>query len=282
MLLRYVDAQLAFGSRAPGGTGHQRAGEWLDSMLRSRADTVILDDWTHVTSHGDALQLRNVLARFNPSADRRILYVAHWDTRPRADGRHSTDTTVAVPGANDGASGVALLLGVADALRAKPSTLGVDLLFADGEDFGSFDDSTETLLGSRRYARQIEASRRPAFAIVWDMVGDRDQDFVQEGFSLTAAPDLVQYVWTIAGNLGYGSRFLDKAGAALVDDHVPLQRAGIRAIDVIDLDYGPDNAWHHSPMDTRERLSSESLAIATHVATALIRQSERDKDLALP
>jgi glutaminyl-peptide cyclotransferase len=76
--------------------------------------------------------------------------------------------------------------------------------------------------------------------------------------------------------------FLRQGRADLVDDHVPLQRAGIRAIDVIDLDYGPDNAWHHSPLDTRERLSGESLAIATHVATALIRQSERDRSLALP
>src|SRR5262245_45223291 len=164
-LLRYVDAQLAFGPRAPGSDGHRRMAQWLDSMARARADDVTVDDWTHVTGTGDTLHLRNVLARFNPAADYRILYLAHWDPRPRADAKGSTDTLAPVLGANDGASGVALLLGVADALKAEPSAIGVDLLFADGEDYGSFHDTTETLLGSRRYARTARDAQAYRFAV---------------------------------------------------------------------------------------------------------------------
>lgn len=271
-LLAYVDAQLAFGPRIPGSDGHRQMGRWLDSILRARADSVLVDDWVHVTGRGDTLPLRNVLARFRPAETRRVLYVAHWDTRPRADAKTSSDTLAPVPGANDGASGVAVLLGVADALRAKGPSVGVDLLFVDGEDFGSFDDTTETLLGSRRYARRLPPGPPPAFAIVWDMVGDRDQRLLQEGWSLTAAPGLVERVWTLAASLGYGDRFVAKPDHAAIDDHVPLQQAGIAAIDIIDFEYGPANQWHHTPEDTRDKLSGESLAAAAHVATALLRR----------
>ncbi|HEU4649225.1 MAG TPA: M28 family peptidase [Gemmatimonadales bacterium] len=274
-LLAYVDTQLAFGPRIPGSDGHRRMGRWLDSLLRTRADTVLVDDWVHVTGRGDTLPLRNVLARFRPAAPRRVLYVAHWDTRPRADAKTSTDTLAPVPGANDGASGVALLLGVADALRASPPNVGVDLLFVDGEDFGSFDDSTETLLGSRRFARQLPPGSQPAFAIVWDMVGDREQRLLQEAWSLTAAPALVEQVWVRAAALGYGDRFVAKADRPAIDDHLPLQQAGIAAIDVIDFDYGPENRWHHTTEDTRDKLSGESLAVAAHVAMALLRGADR-------
>jgi glutaminyl-peptide cyclotransferase len=246
-------------------------GRWLDSLLRTRADTVLVDSWLHVTGGGDSLRLVNYLARFNPMADHRIVYLAHWDTRPLADGKYSTDSTAPVPGANDGGSGVAVLLGVADALQAVPPSVGVDLVFVDGEDYGSFQDTTETLLGSRRFAHGVSEGLRPAFAIVWDMVGDENQRFVQEGYSLSAAPDLVNRVWKLAAKLGYGARFPADAGHELIDDHVPLQRAGIRAIDVIDLEYGPDNRFHHTAQDTRAHVSGESLAVAAHLATALIR-----------
>jgi hypothetical protein len=159
-LLSYVDRQLAFGPRPPGSAGHAAMAAWLDSAARARADTVIPDDWTAVTSKGDSLRLHNVLASYRPDVPDRVLYVAHWDTRPRADAAASTDTTAPVMGANDGASGVALLLGVADALRARPAPVGVDLLFVDGEDWGDFNDTTETLLGARPRWTRCGAARR--------------------------------------------------------------------------------------------------------------------------
>ena len=113
----YIERQLEFGFRIPGTEGHARMATWLDSMARARADSVIVQRWTHVTAKGDSLPLQNVIARYNPAAEQRILFLAHWDTRPRADGPRSTDSSVAVTGANDGASGVALLLGVMDVLK---------------------------------------------------------------------------------------------------------------------------------------------------------------------
>ena len=123
--------------------------------MRQRADSVITQRWTHVTAKGDSLALQNVIARFNPGAEKRILFLAHWDTRPITDGKQSPDSTKKVMGANDGASGVALLLGVADVLKRAPPPpdLGVDLLFTDGEDYGDFDkEPTDVLIGARYYA----------------------------------------------------------------------------------------------------------------------------------
>jgi glutaminyl-peptide cyclotransferase len=271
-LVGYLDPQLAMGPRFPGSPGHQRMKAWLDSMVRVRADTVVIDDWTHVTSRQDTLSLRNLLARFRPNAPARLLFVAHWDTRPRADGPASSDTLAPVLGANDGASGVAILLGVADALHRQAPSVGVDLLFVDGEDFGSFADTTQTLLGARRYAQSVTTAQHPRFAIVWDMLGDRDLHLRPEGNSLLAAPDLVADIWALAIRLGYGDHFETTPGVPITDDQLPLQRAGIRAVDLIDLEYGPGNRWHHSPEDTRDKVSSRSLFIAAHLATALIRR----------
>ncbi|MEK6688773.1 MAG: M28 family peptidase, partial [Gemmatimonadota bacterium] len=147
----YVRTQLGFGPRIPGTESHRRAGDWLDSLLTARADTVVVQSWDHRTVSGSTVPLRNFIARFNPSAAARILLLAHWDTRPRADAAEADQAHLPVPGANDGASGVALLLGGADQLRLAPPAIGVDLLFVDGEDFGSFGDSgwPDVLIGSR-------------------------------------------------------------------------------------------------------------------------------------
>jgi glutaminyl-peptide cyclotransferase len=270
-LLAYVDRQLAFGPRPPGSPGHAAMAAWLDSAARARADTVIPDDWTAVTSKGDSLRLHNVLASFRPDLPERVLYVAHWDTRPRADAAASADTSAPVMGANDGASGVAVLLGVADALKARPAPVGVDLLFVDGEDYGDFNDSTETLLGARQFARRVRGAYQPRLAIVWDMVGDRDQRFVKEGASVTGVPARVESVWRCAARLGYREQFVDSVSQPIIDDHLPLQRVGLEAIDVIDLVYGPGNRWHHTTEDTRDKISGASLARAAHVASAMIR-----------
>src|SRR5512139_952606 len=133
--LEYVRTQLDFGPRIPGTEGHRRMAAWLDSLLRTRADSVVVQAWDHTAVDGAVLPMRNLIARFNPGATDRLLFFAHWDTRPRADAPGSPDSTRPVPGANDGASGVAVLLAMADALKASPPPIGVDLLFVDGEDY---------------------------------------------------------------------------------------------------------------------------------------------------
>jgi len=271
----YVQSQLGFGPRIPGTPGHQRMSAWLDSLLRTRADSVIAQRWVHRTARGDSLPLVNLLARFNPSASSRLLFLAHWDTRPRADGPTSRDTTLPVPGANDGGSGVAVLLGMADALKRAPPGIGVDLLFVDGEDFGDFGSNQDVLLGSRYYAEHLPAGAPPRFAVLLDMVGDKDLRILQEGLSLTGAPDVVDQVWSMAARIGHGDVFVGEQGISLTDDHVPLQQAGIRAIDLIDFTFGgDDNKWHHTPDDTIDKVSAASLQVVGDVTMALVRSAK--------
>jgi len=273
MALRYVETQLAFGPRIPGSEGHLRMAAWLDSLLRTRADLVVPQRWTHVTRQGVSLPLVNYLARFNPAAPTRLLFLAHWDTRPKADAAGSRDSTLPVPGANDGASGVAVLLAMADALKKSPPGVGVDLLFVDGEDYGSFDQGQDqdVLLGSRYYAAHQPSGPPPRYAVLFDMIGDKDLKIQREGSSVTGAPDVMEAVWSLARRLGYGNVFVDEDGIPITDDHTPLQEAGIRAIDLIDFDYGPGNKWHHTPDDVIDKVSAASLQIVGDVGMGLIR-----------
>lgn len=265
----YIEAQVGFGPRIPGTEAHRRMAEWLDSLLRQRADTLVVQRWEHVTTKGDTLPLSNFLARFNPAVEKRILFLAHWDSRPTADGPTSRDSTAPVPGANDGGSGVALLLGVADVLDRAPPGIGVDLLFVDGEDYGDFTGTPEdVLIGSRYYAAHQAPGAPPMYAVLFDLVADRELQIYQEGNSLVGAPEVVSLVWDTAKDLGYGGTFVSSPRHTLIDDHLELQKVGIRAIDVVDFDYP---AWH-TPYDTIDKVSRESLQIVGDVAMALVRR----------
>lgn len=264
--------QLAFGPRIPGSEGHRAMAAWLDSTTRAVADTVVVQRWQHVTGAGDSLPMFNLIASFNPAASKRVLYLAHWDTRPKADDPASRDTTAAVPGANDGASGVSILLGVMDALASNRPTIGVDLLFVDGEDYGDFvEPYTDVLIGSTWYATHLPAGNKPEFAVLWDMVGAADAQMPREGYGSIAAPSVVDRVWDIAERLGYGHIFVQTSGLSLIDDHKPLIDAGIRAIDVIGWPY----PYHHTPDDSFDKLSVETLAAVGNVAVAVIRDADR-------
>ena len=265
----YIQTQVGFGPRIPGSEAHRRMGNWLDSLLHQRADTVIVQSWRHVTAQGDTLPLRNFIARFNPSAEKRLLLLAHWDSRPKADSPRSRDSTQPVLGANDGGSGVAVLLGVADVLKRSPPAAGVDLLFVDGEDYGDFTkDSADVLIGSRYYGAHQLPGPRPLYAVLFDLVADKDLQIYQEGNSLVGAPEVVELVWDTAKDLGYGGYFIASPRHTLIDDHIQLQKAGIRAIDVVDFNYAP---WH-TPDDTIDKVSAASLQIVGDVAVALVRR----------
>jgi glutaminyl-peptide cyclotransferase len=266
----YLERQVAFGPRIPGTPAHERTGAWLDTLLRARADTVVVQAWAHRTAGGKDLLMRNFLARFRPEATERVLFLAHWDTRPISDGPNSRAPKAPVPGANDGASGVALLLGVADALKRQPPAVGVDLLFVDGEDYGRFADSVDVLIGSTYYAAHQPAGPRPRYAVLFDLIADRDLQVYQEGNSLVGAPDVVEQIWGIATSLGYGRYFIASPKYTLIDDHLELQKAGIRAIDVVDFDYP---SWH-TPDDTIDKVSAQSLQVVGDVAMAILRREK--------
>ena len=267
--MQYIQAQLDFGPRVPGTPAHRQTGDWIVQQMQQRADTVLVQSWTHITKDGDSLPLRNIFARFNPDAPQRILYLAHWDTRPISDAAGGSERAIPVPGANDGASGVALLIGIADALRQARPNVGVDLLFVDGEDFGDFGSDTDVLIGSRFFAEHLPTpDYRPLFGVLWDMIGDADLRIRQEGYSVQRAPEIVSRVWQTAADLGYHNVFVPTGGISVTDDHLPLLEAGLRVINVIDIDYPA----HHTPRDTFDKVSRESMQIVGDVALALIRR----------
>jgi hypothetical protein len=288
--LSYVQTQLAFGPRVPGTPAHRRTGDWIIAQMKSRADSVVVQSWTHVTAKGDTLPLRNILARINPSATQRVLYLTHWDTRPTADeDQNLGNRSLPIPGANDGASGVALLMGIADALKKTKPLYGVDLLFVDGEDYGSFNDynpdsaltkSYDVLIGSTYFANHLPSpDYRPIFGALFDMIGDKYLNIYQESNSVAAAPEVVSRVWSTADDLGYGKYFIAVNKGAVTDDHVPLLKRGLRVIDIIDDDYcangfhcdepGPENL-HHTMGDTFDKVSAKSLQVVGDVAVALV------------
>jgi glutaminyl-peptide cyclotransferase len=267
--LTYIERQMSFGPRIPNKPGHQQEADWLLTELRARADTVVVQDISHRLRNGEVLHLRNFFARFRPQATERVLFLAHWDTRPMADkSANLGQQRMPVPGANDGASGVAVLLGVADALKAKPPTIGVDLLFVDGEDYGDFADTNDVLIGSRWFAAHQPPGYQPLYAVLFDMVGDKDLQIFQEGQSVAFAPEVVQQVWRVAADRGHERQFIPNVKHTLTDDHVSLQKVGIHAIDVVDFDY----PYWHTTEDTLDKVSAESLQIVGDVAVSLIRQ----------
>lgn len=270
----HVKTQLDFGSRVPGTEAHHRAGDWIVAQMQRTADTVIVQRWNHVTARGDTLPLRNVFARFRPEAGERVLYVTHWDSRPVSDeASDPRQRELPVPGANDGAASVALLVALAEALDTIPPSVGVDLLFVDGEDYGDFGANQDVLIGSTYFANNLPVpGYQPLYGVLWDMIGDRDLRIPQELNSVRAAPEVVQRVWSVADELGYGHVFVPETGEAVTDDHIPLIAKGLRVIDVIDLDYksATGENYHHTPNDTLDKVSAASLQIVGDVALQLV------------
>jgi len=266
--LDYVHQQMAFGPRVPGTAAHRNAGDWIVAEMRQRADTVIVQSWTHVTADGKRLPMRNIIAKFNPAATTRVLYLAHWDSRPTAE--KAVDVAARsqpTPGANDGASGVAILMGVADALKARRVDIGVDLLFVDGEDWGDFDTDTDVLVGAKYFAANLPAGYSPTFGVLFDMVGEPNAQFLYESHSTRAAPEVVQRVWGVAQQIGHGAQFPTREWGPITDDHVPLIARGLKVINIIDIDY----AYHHTPDDTADKVSAVTLQVVGDVAMAVLR-----------
>lgn len=264
-----LEQQVGFGPRIPGSAGHRQQLEWMRAYLAERADTVIAQPFSHTTKGGETLHMTNLLARFQPELAERVLLVAHWDTRPRADeSRDPTERDLPVPGANDGASGTAVLFELAEMFRNQPPPIGVDLLLVDGEDYGPTTD--DMFLGARHFAANLPAGYAPLYGILLDMVGDREPRFLIEGFSNQYAPEVVRRVWEVARQKGYGDVFVDRETGAISDDHVPLNQGGIRTIDIIDFEYGPGNRYWHTPQDVPANTSAESLRIVGDVIAELI------------
>jgi len=263
----YLIKQVGFGPRNPGSEGHDACLDWLIEALRERADRV--EPHTFVIADpysGAPLQLTNIKASFRPDERIRVAFAAHWDTRPRADRDDSLVADTPIPGANDGASGVAVLLALADLLQVSAPSLGVDLLFFDGEDYGKEGDPENYLLGSRRFVSDFP-DYRPQALVLLDMVGKPDLRIPMEAWSLSRSRSLVNVVFNRALALGLDA-LEPVPGPAVLDDHIPFLEQGIAAVDLIDMDYP---AWHTLD-DTPENCSAESLGQIGRLLAALISE----------
>lgn len=287
--LGYVADHLKFGPRTPGTPAHDSAGAWIAAEMKKRTDSVTVQRWTQTTADGKKLPLQNILARFNPTSTQRVLYLTHWDTRPTADEDPNFGNRARpILGANDGASGVGLFLALGDVFKKTPPSVGVDLLFVDGEDWGKFDaDSAgnypDALFGSQYFADHLPSpDYKPLYGVLFDMIGDADLQIYQEANSVQQAPEVVSRVWRTAADLGYSNYFKNEAMQAIIDDHVPLLRKGLHVIDVLDYQYGPvpanatpdtpsNPSYHHTMQDTFDKLSSKSLQIVGDVAVTLVK-----------
>ncbi len=256
----FLEKQVAFGPRTPNSTGARETQAWILQTLSPLADEVRLQSFEQANPYAaDTLYLSNIIARFQPDLTRRVLLCAHWDTRPRAD-QDPDDPEMPIPGANDGASGVAVLLEIAHQLKEQPVRIGVDLVFFDGEDFGREGHLQDYLMGSRYHA-QHPLTPPAQEVILLDMVGDAELEILIDPVSYNAAPHLVDAIWDIAAELGY-SEFQRRAGSPMYDDHVPFINAGYPAIDIIDFNYpNRDQNYWHTLADTPDKCSSESLEI---------------------
>lgn len=268
-----LERQVAFGPRIPGTPAHDSCANWLIETMRGLADTVEVqgfDGW--LPQVDSAIPMRNIIARFHRAASRRVLLGAHWDTRPYADqDSDPANHRSRFDGANDGGSGVAVLIELARALAAAVPPVGVDLAFFDGEDVGEYGRTPGLWCqGSQHFADALDPPNGRyrdiyRWAVIVDMVGGKDLRLVKEGISARIAPDLTERVWEIAADLGI-EVFVDALGEDIYDDHIPLLRKGIQAIDLIDMNY----EYWHTIHDTPEQCAPASLAAVGRVVLQLV------------
>ncbi|KQS32632.1 M28 family peptidase [Dyadobacter sp. Leaf189] len=267
----FVQKQVDFGARVPNSKPHQQCGDYLVATLKKYGLQVTEQPFTATTFDGTKLNARNIIGSFNPTASKRILLTSHWDSRPFSD-QDSLVKNKPVLAANDGASGVGVLLEIARLLAAQPSKpdIGVDIIFFDAEDWGSTETQTDMeysgfCLGSKHWATNKHVPNYTAyFGILLDMVGAKGATFSKEGYSLQFAEDVVRQVWTTASRLGYNNYFIDERGSTVTDDHVPVNNiARIPMIDIIHtnrnstlLTFFPD--WH-TAHDDMENIDPKTL-----------------------
>jgi hypothetical protein len=257
----YLVAQCDFGPRNPGSEGYYACLDFIITELDQSADDIILQEFRYQEQrHRKRYDLQNIIARFNPDASFQTIISAHWDTRPWADQEDNRrDRNQPIIGANDGASGVAVLLELAKIMGETPPPIGVNLVFFDGEDLGVPGENETYCQGSRYFAKNLPIPR-PDEAINLDMVGDKQLHIPVEKYSLEYNPNLVRYLWGRADDMGLDA-FDITPQYAIYDDHVPLHEiAGIPAIDLIDFKYpNPYANFWHTMNDVPENCSAESL-----------------------
>lgn len=301
LALEGIKKQCSFGPRYLGSEGHEKCKDYLVSEMKKYANEVILQEFTY-----RRLPLTNVIGVFYPKGSDKpsanpILLTAHWDTRPIADGPFSADTKKGVKfrygisgwnplspilGANDGASGGAVLLELARVFKKSPPPVGVIIFLNDGEDYGDFQANNSrgegVFLGSRYFAKNYTKHKSlgtPKYGILLDMVGATNAVFLKEAASQHYAPAVNDRVFAIGQQLGHEALFAKEGMQEVGDDHIPLNEAGIPTIDIIHpLPFGEFEkigyTYWHTKEDTPDKCSPKVLkAVGDTIAEVIFREA---------
>jgi Zn-dependent M28 family amino/carboxypeptidase len=258
---QYVADQVAFGPRVPNTEAHRNTAEYLKNQLTKFGAKITVQSGIVEAFDGTKLNFQNIIGSYHPDKANRVLLMAHWDTRPFAD-QDKKDRNKAIDGANDGGSGVGVLLEVARQFQIKNPTVGVDIVFFDAEDYGQPSGTINPkqatwCLGSQYWARNPHVKGYTAkYGILLDMVGAANAVFTQESISMYYAPQIVDKVWNVAARLGYSNYFPFMQTAHVgEDDHLYVNRiAKIPSIDIIQYDantraFAPHWHTHDDNMD---------------------------------
>lgn len=281
----FVEAQVKFGPRVPGSDEHRACGDYLENKLKSYGAEVVSQQVELVAYDGTKLPARNIVGQFQPQKNKRIMLCAHWDSRPWADAdpdasKHRTP----ILGANDGASGVGVLLEIARLLAVTPTEVGIDIIFFDAEDYGTHnadDDPTREsmdhswALGSQYWSRRPHKSDYNArYGILLDLVGAPGSTFYQEGISMAYAGSVVEKIWDVAHKIGHAKYFVKENGGYVTDDHYYVNEfLGLPCVDIINYDKNSENGfgkYHHTIKDDMDWIDRESLRAVGETVVAVI------------
>ncbi len=262
----YINKQVDFSPRVPNTPAHQACAEYLLNKLNCYADTAFFQSFKSRAFSGATLNGKNIIASFNLNKPSRILLSAHWDSRPWSDkdtdpSKHKTP----VDGANDGASGVGVIIEIARQLSMLKPGIGVDIILFDLEDYGDYSNNDSWGLGSQYWSKNMHnPDYRAKYGILLDMVGAKDAKFYMEGYSMMYASDIIKKVWTTAGRIGYGTYFIFEKVGYIDDDHLYVnQNSGIPMIDIIHLDNNSSNGsffeYWHTTKDNMDAIDKEIL-----------------------
>lgn len=279
---QYIQKQVEFGPRVPNSDEHKKTKEWLVSQFKNFGANVIEQDFQATAYDGTQLNGTNIIAQYNPSSSERILLAAHWDTRPIADSDLSTERRdEPILGADDGGSGVGVLLEIARQLQANPLEMGVDLVLFDAEDYGAPREQEQELtsssiltwcLGSQHWSKNLHVpGYKPKYGILLDMVGSKGARFTKEASSMQYAPQLMNKIWKLANGMGYGNYFVNERSDQVVDDHLFVNEiAKIPMIDIINRTPTGFGKYWHTHDDNMEVIDKRTLRAVGQVMLAVI------------
>lgn len=266
----FIQSQVDFGPRVPNTEGHRKTKDWLIEKFKSYGLEVKTQDFQARTYDNLTWNLSNIIASYNPSAKKRILLAAHWDTRRMAD-KDTERINEPIDGANDGGSGVGVLLEIARVITTSEEKLGIgiDFILFDGEDDGEPEYSNSRnnsqiwwCLGSQHWSKNPHQPGYSAFyGILVDLVGAKGARFYREGYSMRYAKNIVNKVWNFASELGYSDFFIPRDAPEIIDDHVFVNRdAKIPMINIVEFspNYGFGH-YHHTHADNMDIIDKRTL-----------------------